>query len=51
MAKEKSSGAIKSHMGPMVSSFKKGESKDMAKGPRVLVKGEVTNQVERPAKK
>lgn len=52
MAEKKATkgGPITSHMGPMISSLKKGESKDMAKGPRKMVEGEVSNQVDRPPK-
>lgn len=49
--KEKSKGPVQSHMGPMISSLKKGESKDMAKMPYKLTAGEISNCVERPAKK
>lgn len=51
MAKEKDSKVIMSHMESRVSSLKEGSSKDMAKGPRVYAKGEVTNQVPRPPKR
>lgn len=51
MKKESSKGPITSHMGPMISSLKKGEAKVQAANPHKLVTGEISNCVERPAKK
>lgn len=48
--KKSSSGPIRTTMG--VGKFpSKGTSKDQAKGPRKLAKGEVSNEVSRPPKR
>ena len=51
MAKKEDSKPINSHMDHPMSSLKKGESKDMAKGPRRMAKGEISNEVARPPKR
>lgn len=43
MPKKDNSKVIMTHVDSRVSSFKKGESKDMAKGPRKLAKQEIEN--------
>ena len=51
MPKKESAKPISSHMKSPISSLKKGESKDMAKGPRKLAAKEVSNEVNRPPKR
>lgn len=51
MKKESKGGPITSHMGPMISSLKKGEAKVQAQNPHKLTTGEISNMVERPPKK
>lgn len=49
--KKDDSKVIMTHVDSRVSSMKKGESKDMAKGPRKLVAKEISNEVQRPPKR
>lgn len=52
MKKDSSDGkVIKTKLGPMISSTTPGTSKDMAKAPRHMAKGEVSNIQPRPPKR